>query len=197
MLLEGITMGFQRSKVLWILGVMVFVPSLAHAHGFPWWFGYLVLSPFMLMAVLIAVPCKAGILRRAMSAEEHVMSVRVALILVLLDLLALFISLWIYGMVSSPIRDYLTYNVIDHIIGWTNRVKFEGAYYTFVAFILGFIMTALCAAILWFPHYRILGKRIFGQTEDPGKDSPLLRWSFVLACIAPGLFWFPACFRFM
>jgi putative exporter of polyketide antibiotics len=190
-------MGFQRGTLLIVLVIVLLVPSLAHAHGFPWWFGYLVISPFMIIAVMIAVPCKTAILRRVMATEDHVLSVRWALILMLLDLITLFISLSVYGMVSTPIRDYLTYNIIDHTIGWQNRVKFEGTCHTVTAFLLGSIMTVLCAAITWFPHYGIVRRGMSERLEAPGINRRLLFWSFVAACLGPGIFWFPACLRFL
>jgi hypothetical protein len=191
-------MRFQKGAVLPALGAaMVLIPSLAHAHGFPWWFGYLVISPFMALAAMIAVPCKAGILRRAMRGADHVFSIKGAMILMLLDLVALFISLWVYGMISSPIRDYLTYNVLDHTIGWQNRVKFEGACHFFTALFFGSVMTVVCAGMLWFPHYGILRRGISDQSEAPGANRRLPLWSFVAACIGPGIFWFPACLRLL
>jgi hypothetical protein len=190
----------NRSFIVLILGtVIALLPSVAHAHGFPWWFGLMVLSPFLLLAVLIAIPCKSAILRFAVLKDNQSLSFKLAIILMLLDLGVLFFSIWVYGIANSPIRDYIFYNLIDPSMGWEHRAMYQKTYERIVAVFMGLIMTICCAAISWFPYYGILKKRVSELTENPPlvENGLLLLWAFVLSCVGPGIFWFPACLRFM
>ncbi len=183
--------------VLPILGIIVFTPSLAHAHGFPWWFGLMVLSPFLLLAALIAIPCKTWILRLTMPKRKPSLSFKGALVLMILDLgVLLFSSTYVHGIVINLTKHHL-YDLIDSCFGWQFRAMFRGTFENLVGLLIGLAVTVFCAAILWFPHYLILKKKI-SEDSNPSGDARLL-WmaSLRLAFVAPGLFWIPASLRFM
>ncbi len=192
-------MDHNRSIVLLVLGTIIFLPSVAHAHGFPWWFGAVFLSPFLLLAALVAIPCKSAIFRFTVLTYEQSLSFKMPKILMLFDVGILFFSIWIYETANNSVRDYIVFNLIDPWVGWEHRAMYQTTYDRIVALCMGFVMTISCAAISWLPHYLILRKRVSEVIKSPplvGRGL-LLFWGFVSACVGPGLFWFPACFRLM
>jgi hypothetical protein len=180
--------------ILPILGIILLTPSLAHAHGFPWWFGVMVLSPFMILPVLIAVPCKTGILRLAGLNGDRFLFFKGTLILMALDLGMIILSYCVYLMANPPIKKYF-FGLIDYCLGWSIRATYRGTFDNILAFLTGFSAIIFCAGISWFPHYRVLRKRIPEDSSLGTDGRSLLWWSGILACVAPGLFWFLACAR--
>jgi hypothetical protein len=177
------------------VGIGIFLaPSLAHAHGFPWWFGVMVLTPFMVLPVLIAIPCKTWFLHLVGLNGNRFFFFKGALTLMVLDLAVIIVSYCLYSTVNPPIKKYF-FGLIDSSFGWNLRATFRGTFDNILGLLMGFSLTIFCAGISWFPHYRVLRKRVSKSSSLGGDGRSVSLWAFILACVGPSLFWFIACLR--